>query len=46
MFTSPSFGFIEIVAITSLDLKDTVYLDEVEISVTLEVLKTFTKYKG
>ncbi|WP_024654544.1 DUF792 family protein [Borrelia hispanica] len=43
---SPSFGFIEIVAITSLDLKDTVYLDEVEISVTLEVLKTFTKYKG
>ncbi|WP_434757558.1 DUF792 family protein (plasmid) [Borrelia puertoricensis] len=43
---SPTLGFRSIVAITSLTLKDTVYLDEVEISLTLEVLKTFNLYKG
>ncbi|AMR76195.1 DUF792 family protein [Borrelia hermsii] len=45
-FYSPTLGFRGIVAITSLTLKDTVYLDEVEISLTLEVLKTFSIYKG
>ncbi|WP_245580760.1 DUF792 family protein [Borrelia coriaceae] len=43
---SPSLGFRGVVAITSLTLRDTVYLDEVEISLTLEVLKTFQVYKG
>ncbi|MBB6043280.1 DUF792 family protein (plasmid) [Borreliella yangtzensis] len=45
---SPSVGFHEVVSINSLKLKDTVYLEEVEVSLQLKICKTFSilTYKG
>ncbi|WP_210360352.1 DUF792 family protein (plasmid) [Borreliella turdi] len=45
---SPTFGLKELVIITSLSFKDTPWIDEVEISLSMEIVKTFTleKYKG
>ncbi|WKC74828.1 DUF792 family protein (plasmid) [Borreliella yangtzensis] len=45
---SPSVGFHEVVSINSLKLKDTVYLEEVEVSLQLKICKTFSilAYKG
>ncbi|AAC66283.1 hypothetical protein B1U23_06250 (plasmid) [Borreliella burgdorferi] len=45
---SPSVGFHEVVSISSLKLKDTVYLEEVEISLQVKICKTFNilTYKG
>ncbi|WP_418906393.1 DUF792 family protein (plasmid) [Borreliella tanukii] len=45
---SPTFGFKELAIITSLTFKDTPFIDEVEVSLSIEVVKTFTleKYKG
>ncbi|WP_038358929.1 DUF792 family protein [Borrelia hispanica] len=39
---SPAFGIKEVVTLTSITLKDTPNIDEVEISLTMEVAKTFT----
>ncbi|AJA90735.1 hypothetical protein OY14_04610 (plasmid) [Borreliella chilensis] len=45
---SPSVGFHEVVSINSLKLKDTVYLEEVEVSLQVKICKTFNilTYKG
>ncbi|MBB6213867.1 DUF792 family protein (plasmid) [Borreliella californiensis] len=45
---SPTFGFKELVIITSLSFKDTPFIDEIEISLSMEIVKTFAleKYKG
>ncbi|WP_420025030.1 DUF792 family protein [Borreliella valaisiana] len=45
---SPTFGLKELAIITSLTFKDTPFIDEVEVSLSIEVVKTFTleKYKG
>ncbi len=45
---SPTFGFKELAIITSLTFKDTPFIDEVEVSLSIEVIKTFApeKYKG
>ncbi|WLN25702.1 DUF792 family protein (plasmid) [Borreliella valaisiana] len=45
---SPSVGFHEVVSINSLKLKDTVYLEEVEVSLQVKICKTFNilNYKG
>ncbi|WKC84934.1 DUF792 family protein [Borreliella lusitaniae] len=45
---SPSLGFHEVVSINSLKLKDTVYLEEVEVSLQVKICKTFNilTYKG
>ncbi|WP_418906416.1 DUF792 family protein (plasmid) [Borreliella tanukii] len=45
---SPTFGFKELAIITNLSFKDTPFIDEVEVSLSMEVVKTFTleKYKG
>ncbi|ACL34811.1 DUF792 family protein (plasmid) [Borreliella garinii] len=45
---SPSVGFHEVVSINSLKLKDTVYLEEVEVSLQVKICKMFniSTYKG
>lgn len=45
---SPTFGLKELAIITSLTFTDTPFIDEVEVSLSIEVVKTFTleKYKG
>ncbi|WP_425337199.1 DUF792 family protein [Borreliella tanukii] len=45
---SPTFGFKELAIITSLTFKDTPFIDEVEVSLSIEIVKTFKleKYKG
>ncbi|APJ09388.1 DUF792 family protein [Borreliella afzelii] len=45
---SPTFGLKELAIITNLTFKDTPFIDEVEVSLSIEVVKTFTleKYKG
>ncbi|WP_420025130.1 DUF792 family protein (plasmid) [Borreliella yangtzensis] len=45
---SPTFGLKELAIITSLTFKDTPFIDEVEVNLSIEVVKTFTleKYKG
>ncbi|WKC87684.1 DUF792 family protein [Borreliella japonica] len=45
---SPSVGFHKVVSINSLKLKDTVYLEEIEISLQVKICKTFNilTYKG
>ncbi|WP_425337252.1 DUF792 family protein [Borreliella tanukii] len=45
---SPTFGLKELAIITSLSFKDTPFIDEVEVSLSIEVVKTFAleKYKG
>lgn len=45
---SPTFGLKELAIITSLAFTDTPFIDEVEVSLSIEVVKTFTleKYKG
>ncbi|MBB6043600.1 hypothetical protein HNP68_001222 [Borrelia yangtzensis] len=45
---SPTFGLKELAIITSLTFKDTPFIDEVEVSLSIEVVKTFApeKYKG
>ncbi|ACJ73298.1 conserved hypothetical protein (plasmid) [Borreliella afzelii ACA-1] len=45
---SPTFGLKELAIITSLTFKDTPFIDEVEVSLSIEVIKTFApeKYKG
>ncbi|WP_418885661.1 DUF792 family protein [Borreliella tanukii] len=45
---SPTFGFKELAIITNLSFKDTPFIDEVEVSLSMEVVKTFKleKYKG
>ncbi|WP_418909555.1 DUF792 family protein (plasmid) [Borreliella sinica] len=45
---SPTFGFKELAIITNLTFKDTPFIDEVEVSLSIEIVKTFTleKYKG
>ncbi|WP_434757176.1 DUF792 family protein (plasmid) [Borrelia puertoricensis] len=45
---SPTFGIKELVVITSLTFKDVPFIDEVELNLNMEVIKTFylDKYKG
>ncbi|AJY73201.1 hypothetical protein BAFK78_R016 (plasmid) [Borreliella afzelii K78] len=45
---SPTFGLKELAIITNLTFKDTPFIDEVEVSLSIEVIKTFApeKYKG
>ncbi|MBB6208615.1 DUF792 family protein [Borreliella lanei] len=45
---SPTFGLKELAIITSLSFKDTPWIDEVEVSLSMEIVKTFAleKYKG
>ncbi|AEL70268.1 conserved hypothetical protein (plasmid) [Borreliella afzelii PKo] len=45
---SPTFGLKELAIITNLTFKDTPFIDEVEVSLSIEVVKTFKleKYKG
>ncbi|UPA13797.1 DUF792 family protein [Borrelia turicatae] len=45
---SPSFGIKDLVVINSITFKDTPFIDEVEVSLNMEVIKTFSlrKYKG
>ncbi|PRR14660.1 MULTISPECIES: DUF792 family protein [Borreliella] len=45
---SPTFGLKELAIITSLTFKDTPFIDEIEVSLSMEIIKTFTleKYKG
>ncbi|AYE37095.1 hypothetical protein DB313_06220 (plasmid) [Borrelia turcica IST7] len=45
---SPTFGLKELVVLTSVSFKDTPFIDEVEISINIEVIKTFaiSSYKG
>ncbi len=45
---SPTFGLKELAVITSLSFKDTPFIDEVEVSLSIEIVKTFAleKYKG
>ncbi|MCD2309315.1 hypothetical protein CV667_05115 [Borreliella burgdorferi] len=45
---SPTFGLKELAIITSLTFKDTPFIDEIEVSLSMEIVKTFTleKYKG
>ncbi|WP_215540061.1 DUF792 family protein [Borreliella bavariensis] len=45
---SPTFGLKELAIITSLTFKDTPFIDEVEVSLSMEIVKTFApeKYKG
>ncbi len=45
---SPSVGFHEVVSINLLKLKDTVYLEEVEVSLQVKICKMFniSTYKG
>ncbi|AZA28504.1 DUF792 domain-containing protein (plasmid) [Borreliella garinii] len=45
---SPTFGLKELAIITSLTFTNTPFIDEVEVSLSIEVVKTFTleKYKG
>ncbi|WP_420025342.1 DUF792 family protein (plasmid) [Borreliella yangtzensis] len=45
---SPTFGLKELAIITSLSFKDTPFIDEVEVNLSIEIVKTFTleKYKG
>ncbi|AWG43351.1 hypothetical protein CR532_05270 (plasmid) [Candidatus Borreliella tachyglossi] len=45
---SPTFQFKELVILTSVTFKDTPYIDEIEINLNIEVVKTFTlnEYKG
>ncbi|XPC97909.1 DUF792 family protein (plasmid) [Borreliella japonica] len=45
---SPTFGIKELAIITNLTFKDTPFIDEVEVSLSIEVIKTFApeKYKG
>ncbi|AZA27219.1 MULTISPECIES: DUF792 family protein [Borreliella] len=47
---SPTFGLKELAIITSLTFTDTPFIDEVEVSISIEVVKTFSfalgKYKG
>ncbi|WP_215535894.1 DUF792 family protein [Borreliella bavariensis] len=45
---SPTFGLKELAIITSLTFTDTPFIDEVEVSLSIELVKTFTleKYKG
>ncbi|WP_418905259.1 DUF792 family protein (plasmid) [Borreliella finlandensis] len=45
---SPTFGLKELAIITSLSFKDTPWIDEVEVSLSIEIVKTFVleKYKG
>ncbi|PRR32192.1 DUF792 family protein [Borreliella burgdorferi] len=45
---SPTFGLKELAIITGLTFKDTPFIDEIEVSLSMEIVKTFTleKYKG
>ncbi|WP_417861693.1 DUF792 family protein [Borreliella andersonii] len=45
---SPTFGLKELAIITSLTFKDTPFIDEIEVSLSMEIVKTFSleKYKG
>ncbi|ACL35235.1 DUF792 family protein [Borreliella garinii] len=45
---SPTFGLKELAVITSLTFTDTPFIDEVEVNLSIEIVKTFTleKYKG
>ncbi|WP_330529158.1 DUF792 family protein [Borreliella valaisiana] len=45
---SPTFGLKELAIITSLSFTDTPFIDEVEVNLSIEIVKTFTleKYKG
>ncbi|MCD2392319.1 DUF792 family protein [Borreliella burgdorferi] len=45
---SPTFGLKELAVITSLSFKDTPFIDEVEVSLSMEIVKTFAlePYKG
>lgn len=45
---SPTFGLKELAIITNLTFKDTPFIDEIEVSLSMEIVKTFTleKYKG
>uniref|UniRef100_UPI003B20C7DC DUF792 family protein n=1 Tax=Borreliella burgdorferi TaxID=139 RepID=UPI003B20C7DC len=45
---SPTFGLKELAIITSLTFKNTPFIDEIEVSLSMEIVKTFTleKYKG
>ncbi|WP_424632740.1 DUF792 family protein [Borreliella lusitaniae] len=45
---SPTFGLKELAIITNLTFKDTPYIDEIEVSLSIEIVKTFSleKYKG
>ncbi|UPA09607.1 DUF792 family protein (plasmid) [Borrelia nietonii YOR] len=42
---SPSFGMKDLVVINSITFKDTPYIDEVEVSLNMEVIKTFVLKK-
>ncbi|WP_210360938.1 DUF792 family protein [Borreliella garinii] len=45
---SPTFGLKELAIITNLTFRDTPYIDEIEVSLSMEIVKTFSleKYKG
>ncbi len=45
---NPTFGLKELAIITSLSFTDTPFIDEVEVNLSIEIVKTFTleKYKG
>lgn len=45
---SPTFGLKELAIITNLTFKDTPYIDEIEVNLSMEIVKTFSleKYKG
>ncbi|MGF7102266.1 DUF792 family protein [Borreliella kurtenbachii] len=45
---SPTFGLKELAIITNLSFKDTPFIDEVEVTLSMEIVKTFAleKYKG
>ncbi|QTL84252.1 DUF792 family protein (plasmid) [Borrelia miyamotoi] len=42
---SPTFGIKDLIVINSISFKDTPYIDEVEVSLNMEVIKTFTLKK-
>ncbi|QFP42462.1 DUF792 family protein (plasmid) [Borrelia miyamotoi] len=42
---SPTFGIKDLVVINSITLKDTPYIDEIEVSFNMEIIKTFTLQK-